>query len=417
MFKKKNNDRVDDLKDVNLTGETEQDGSKDMDNNTQRVSLVGSDGEVVYSAKVKQPKERKKMKRGPKAALILGIIIVVIVGGCIGLSKLPSKGTPTAIASVGNAEVMDLETVVTVKGTIEGADSADVYSTANFKITEILVKEGDRVEKGQVLAKLDASELSSSYGVQSIAYNDAKKAYNDAATLYAEGAISKSDYDAAKSAYDTARLNLSSINISEKSTVTSPIAGTVTRVNCTVGRIAGDTTGNSTAMFVIEDVDNLKMKVQISEFDISTIKIGQEVTISANVLGKETVTGVVSQISPTGEEKQGGNGEMVIPVTIDVDKGDTNLIAGVTAKAKILTDRRENVMTVPVDAIFEDPNTGETSVFVVDDADMLHQVKVETGLEGDFNIEIVKGNIKDGDRVLLSPTFDNTDGQTVMVAE
>ena len=74
-------------------------------------------------------------------------------------------------------------------------------------------------------------------------------------------------------------------------------------------------------------------------------------------------------------------------------------------------------MTVPVDAIFEDPNTGETSVFVVDDADMLHQVKVETGLEGDFNIEIVKGNIKDGDRVLLSPTFDNTDGQTVMVAE
>ena len=113
MFKKKNKDRVDE--------------------NAEKISLVGNDGEVVYSAKVKQPKERKKMKRGPKAALILGIIIVVIVGGCIGLSKLPSKGTPTAIASVGNAEVMDLETVVTVKGTIEGADSADVYSTANFK--------------------------------------------------------------------------------------------------------------------------------------------------------------------------------------------------------------------------------------------------------------------------------------------
>lgn len=410
MFKKKkNNDRVDDFKGVNLTGETTAE-----DDSTAKVSLVGSDGEVVYSAKVKQPKQRKKMKRGPKAALILGIIIVVIVGGCFGLSKLPSKGTPTAVASVGNAEVMDLETVVTVKGTVEGAEYADVYSTANYKITEILVKEGDYVTKGQVLAKLDASDLSSSYGVSSIAYNDAKKAYNDAAALYAEGAISKSDYDAAKSAYETARLNLSALNISEKSTVTSPIDGTVTRVNCTVGRIAGDT-NNKAAMFVIEDIDNLKMKVSISEYDISEIKVGQEVTISANVLGKETVKGTVSHISPTGELKADNSGEMVIPVTIDVDKGDTNLIAGVTAKAKILTARRENVMTVPTDAIFENPETGETSVFTVDETDMLHQVKVETGLEGDFNTEITKGDIKDGDRVLLSPSFENTDGQTIVV--
>lgn len=388
----------------------------DETENLEKVSLVGNDGEVVYSAKVKQPKNRKKMKRGPKAALILGIIIVIIVGGCFGLSKLPSKGTPTAVASVGNAEVMDLETVVTVKGTVEGAEYADVYSTANYKITEILVKEGDYVTKGQVLAKLDTSELSSSYGVQSIAYNDAKKAYNDAAALYAEGAISKSDYDAAKSAYETARLNLSSLNIGEKGTVTSPIDGTVTRVNCTVGRIASDTE-NKAAMFVIEDIDNLKMRVLISEYDIPYIKIGQEASISATVLGKETIKGTVSHISPTGEVKQGGNGEMVIPVTIDVDKGDTNLIAGVTAKANILTNKRENVLTVPSDAIFENPDTGEFSVFTVDENGKLTQVPVTIGLEGDFNVEILEGDIKDGETVLLSPTFENYDGQTVVIMQ
>lgn len=388
----------------------------DETENLEKVSLVGNDGEVVYSAKVKQPKNRKKMKRGTKAALILGIILVVVVGGAIALSKLPSKEAATAFAQTGVAEVMDLENVVTVKGTIEGADSADVYSTANFKITEILVSEGDYVTKGQVLAKLDTSELSSSYGVQSIAYNDAKKAYNDAAALYAEGAISKSDYDAAKSAYETARLNLSSLNIGEKGTVTSPIDGTVTRVNCTVGRIASDTE-NKAAMFVIEDIDNLKMRVLISEYDIPYIKIGQEASISATVLGKETIKGTVSHISPTGEVKQGGNGEMVIPVTIDVDKGDTNLIAGVTAKAKILTASRKDVLTVPADAIMENPDTGDTSVFIVDANNVLHEVEVTIGLEGDFNTEILEGDIKDGDTVLLSPSFDNYDGQTVAVMQ
>ncbi len=383
---------------------------------TEKVSVVKSDGEVMYAATVKQPKHRKKLKKGAKAAIIFGVIIVLVVGACIAIKMMPSKEQATGIATVGNAEVMDLETVVTVKGTVEGADSADVYSTANFKITEILVKEGDYVTKGQVLAKLDTSELSSSYGVSNIAYNDAKKAYNDAAALYAEGAISKSDYEAAKSAYETARLNLSALNISEKSTVTSPIDGTVTRVNCTVGRIASDTE-NKAAMFVIEDIDNLKMKVLISEYDISDIKVGQEVSISATVLGKETITGTVSHISPTGEVKQGGNGEMVIPVTIDVNKGDTNLIAGVTAKASILTNKRENVLTVPSDAIFENPDTGEFSVFTVDENGKLTQVPVTIGLEGDFNVEILEGDIKDGETVLLSPTFENYDGQTVVIMQ
>lgn len=383
---------------------------------TEKVSVVKSDGEVMYAATVKQPKHRKKLKKGAKAAIIFGVIIVLVVGACIAIKMMPSKEQATGIATVGNAEVMDLETVVTVKGTVEGADSADVYSTANFKITEILVKEGDYVTKGQVLAKLDTSELSSSYGVSNIAYNDAKKAYNDAAALYAEGAISKSDYEAAKSAYETAGLNLSALNISEKSTVTSPIDGTVTRVNCTVGRIASDTE-NKAAMFVIEDIDNLKMKVLISEYDISDIKVGQEVSISATVLGKETITGTVSHISPTGEVKQGGNGEMVIPVTIDVNKGDTNLIAGVTAKANILTNKRENVLTVPSDAIFENPDTGEFSVFTVDENGKLTQVPVTIGLEGDFNVEILEGDIKDGETVLLSPTFENYDGQTVVIMQ
>jgi multidrug resistance efflux pump len=73
-------------------------------------------------------------------------------------------------------------------------------------------------------------------------------------------------------------------------------------------------------MFVVEDLQNLKMNVKISEYDISKIQVGQKVTITAEVLGDDSVQGIVSRISPTGEQKDTTSTEMVIPVQIDVNK-------------------------------------------------------------------------------------------------
>jgi len=325
-----------------------------------------------------------------------------------------SGGEPALAVTTGTVEKMDIEEAVSIKGIIEGSQKADVATSYNYKILSILVAEGDLVQKDQVLAVLDSKELQDDYQKALTALNESKFNYESAKSLYEQGAISKEEYLKAESLYQTDKLTVNSLNIADKVNIKSPITGTVTRVNVNIGRYANDTE-NAEPMFVVEDLQNLKMDVRISEYDISRIQVGQKVTITAEVLGDDSVEGVVSRISPTGEQKDETSKEMVIPVQIDVKKENPKLIAGVTAKAKIEIQKKSNVLSVPIDSILEDPNTGEASVMVLNGT-TLKKVPVELGIEGDFNVEITSGNLKVGDKVVLNPTFDMTDGMEVAPA-
>ncbi|MEG2200176.1 MAG: efflux RND transporter periplasmic adaptor subunit, partial [Anaerovorax sp.] len=241
--------------------------------------------------------------------------------------------------------------------------------------------------------------------------NQSKFQYEAAQNLYNEGAISQEELLKAKVAYENDSTTVNSFSNLDQTNVKSPITGTVTRVNTSQGRAANDTK-NKEAMFVIEDLANLQMKVKIGEFDISKIAKGQTVKITADVMGDETVTGVVSTIAPTGELKDPASKEMVVPVTIDVNKGNTKLMAGVSAKADILIQRSEQVVSVPIDALMEDPTTGKNYIFLVKDK-KLKKTEVALGVEGNFTVEIRTDKVKAGDVVVLSPTFDFTDGMLV----
>lgn len=375
----------------------------------KRVNEAQAEGETSGKGK----KKRKPMSRKKKRIFIVSAIILVIAAA-VAVPKLLSGG-PTALpVTTGKVEKMDIEEAVSIKGTIEGSQKADVATSNNYKIVSILVHEGDIVQKDQILAVLDAKELQDDYQKALNALNQSKFDYENAKSLYSEGAISKDDYMKAESQYETDRLTVDSLNISDKINIKSPIAGTVTRVNVNIGRYANDTE-NSSPMFVVEDLQNLKMDVKISEYDISKIEVGQKVTITAEVLGEGSVEGVVSRISPTGEQKDTTSKEMVIPVQIDVKNENSKLIAGVTAKANIEIQKKNNVLSVPIDSLLEDPATEESYVMLLKGT-TLKKVPVKTGIEGDFNVEIITDQLKEGDQVVLSPTFEMTDGMEVTTA-
>ncbi len=356
----------------------------------------------------------KPMSKKKKRILIVIIIVIILMIAIIAALGLTSGGKPVTQVTAGTVERMDIEQAVTIKGTIQGSQSADVATSLNYEIVSILVEEGDIVKKDQVLAVLDSEELQDDYQKAASALNESRFKYEAAKSLYEEGAISKEEFIRAENAYKSDRITVDSLNVADKVNIKSPIDGTVTRVNVNIGRYANDTDNNA-PMFVVEDLQNLKMDVRISEYDISKIKVGQKVTITAEVLGKESTEGTVSRISPTGEQKDAASKEMVIPVQIDVNKGDQNLIAGVTAKAKIEIAKKNDVLSVPIDSLLEDPNTGESYVMALN-VNVLKKITVEPGLEGDFNVEIRSGDLKEGDLVVLNPTFDMTDGMEVAPA-
>ncbi len=357
---------------------------------------------------------KENTRKFKKKWIIIPIVIFAVVAiGCALTQNLGNKGPTGYPVTAGKAENMTLQEVVSIKGNIEGSEKAEIQSTQTAEVKAIYVEEGDKVKKGQLLAVLDSGDLNEQYAKAKITAAESKRKYEDAKLLYEQGALPQNDYLEAKAAYESDVLSLGTYDF-EKINIKSPISGTVTRVNVTVGSNANDTSDNK-SMFVIEDLQNLQLKVKVSEYDISRIKEGQKVTITSEVLGEETASGTVAKIAPSGENKDGSS-EMVIPVEINIDNANGKLIAGVSAKAEILIQKKENALSVPVDAVFEDVNEGVNYVFVIKN-NKLKKVKVDTGIEGDFNIEVISDKIKTGDQVVLSPTYDLTDGMEVIVSD
>lgn len=406
------------------------------------------------------------MKLTKKKKILIGVVIAVAVIGGAKIA-LGGKNTQPAGASVMTAAVTkgDLNQTLKQKAVLEGTESIEVVSKLHYEIKELLVKEGDKVTKGQLLAVLDSStiqkEISLTQGdLKLLDYqqqetldsrqkeydnalavkNDAQKAYDKAAALYEAGAGTKQEMDDAKTALNKAQRDLDAIpaengkavltdsekqtrsNTSQKASVQaqtlddcqirSSIDGTVTRVNTKVGRFADETEDNK-PMFVIEDIDNLQMKVLVSENDIGKVEVGQKVVIKADILEGQNVDGVVERISPTGEQKSSTSSERVIPVYIRVEGQNEKLIAGITAEATIQIASAKNALIVPIEAIGQQAD-GTTAVYTITENGTVHIVPVTVGLETDLEAEIKDCEIPEGTKVILNPGLDLTEGMTVM---
>lgn len=373
---------------------------------------TGNEESIAKSTIVSRLKKRKKprTKKSKKKKIIIGVVILALIGLGVTYKLSAPKEAVGMPVSTGTAEKMDIEQVVTIKGVVEGSEKADIASNVNYKVISIGVSEGGKVSKGQVLATLDGGTAQADYNKAVKTLEQSKFEYDAAQSLFDQGAVSREELLKAKTAFENDSITVSSYKGLEDTQIVSPISGTVTRVNTSIGRAANDTKDKE-AMFVVEDLANLQMKVKVSEYDIGKIKIGQGVTITADILGKNSVTGVVSKISPTGEPKDASSKERVIPVTIDVEKGNTSLIAGVSAKAKILIEKKTGVLTVPIDAILGNP--GEKNYVFVLHGNNLKKVPVIVGTEGTLNVEVSSDQLKAGDQVVLGPTFEMKNGMVV----
>jgi len=351
------------------------------------------------------------MKKNRKKIIIILLIVIALI--ITALAIITNRNSRPVTVQTEEASKMDIVQKVTIRGTVTGTDSAYVYSNSTNRIAEILVSEGERIAAEQNLARLEGDSSNALYKKAALDVEDARRNFLNVEQLYKEGMATKEEYLNANSMLKSAQLSLSEVASDSKNYVTSPIDGTVTRVYASVGKLAGGS--GAEALFLIENIDCLQMKLNVSEYDIRKIKIGQKVEISSEIIGREKVYGEVTSIAPTGEPKNGSGNEMVIPVTVIVDKGDTDMMAGVSAKAEIITGTEHNALAVPIDSIMEDPEDGTMYVLAVRDG-VIAKCSVTILLEGDLYTAIDEGcDIKEGDRIVLSPDYTLEDGMAVTV--
>ena len=408
----------------------------------RRISLSGA----VRAIRGQSPKKKR-----------IEAVLAVAAAVCLAVRCTAGGSTLSQVPSMALAKG-DVVSSLSLTGPVSGTDSADVVSNLHSEVLEIRVKEGDTVEKGQVLAVIDrtdaqkevdvaqnaydlaVSEYNESLRDTKIGYEKAKQDYSTASlnyernkTLFEAGAISSAEFEAVGNALSDARRAVEGYRMEngqavpdesyelkvkaaqfeldqkkrdlEDTEVKSPISGTVVRVNSKVGQFA-DKPEDEKPMFIIENLAQLEMELQISEYSVGDVSVGLPVDITADILNGKTVTGSITSISPTGEEKTGSaSTERVVPAIVSIDKADSGLIAGITARASIVTERAEDVFKVPSSAVRTGEDGSRQIAVLKEGTGIVHFVSVDTGVESDLETEIIPigEELTEGMTLLLTP--------------
>jgi len=393
-----------------------------------------------------------------KGKVLLGIGGGVLLIGLIVLSASAKgdKGVEVRLDKVGRR---DLVAAVTASGKIQPKKKVDISADITGRITDIAVKEGDWVTKGQFLLQIDptvyeaavqqaqaALASSQAFAVQAKANRDqAERALNRTKELHTQtpNLVSTEQLEQAQTAYDVAEANVnaadhqvdqSSANVQSaqdnlrKTHLVAPMSGRVTRLAVEVGEVAVPQSFSKDVglLMTISDLSVIQTLVQVDETDVVRLHLGDSVEVSIDAFPDSTFAGRVTKISdsavlPAGASSvsTGQNTQAVdYDVEITLTTPPSNVRPDLSATARIVTDTRKQVLSIPIIALTVRDNKplateghpADTStakkgqsegVFVVTNGKATFR-PVKVGIAGDQYFEVLDG-LKGGETIVAGP--------------
>jgi len=363
------------------------------------------------------------MKRWRRRLLILAVPVLGILA--LRMTVFAPAPVPVTVHRVDRGRVED--TVVNSRaGTVESRLRAKMSPAIAGQVTAIPVTKGQRVEKKQVLLRLDDSEHRAqvSLAARSVdaaaaasreaclsadqAERDLKRAQALAAqTLLSEerleeantkAEITRAACEAAHERTKQAQASLATARAAQAKTVmTAPFDGVVLDITTEVGEWISPSPPGVFIPPVMDLIDPVALYVSapIDEADIARIQIGLTARITMDAFRGMSFPATVSYVASYVETRQKQNRTLDIEAVFDVEKLPENLIPGISADVEVIMDSRDDVLRVPTYALLE----GNRVLIVVNGS--LRERTVETGLRNWEFTEIVSG-LEEGERVVVS---------------
>ncbi|AUC82647.1 efflux RND transporter periplasmic adaptor subunit [Lacinutrix sp. Bg11-31] len=317
--------------------------------------------------------------------------------------NIPLITTFTAKAEVFN-HVLELQGNVTTKNLLI------ITPEFNGILTNVYVKEGQHVSKGQILAKIDDGGLSQQLAQFRIQSNLAKTTFERQQRLWNQKIGSEIQYLQAKSSYESQQEAINQLQQQiNKTTVRAPFSGTIDDVITEKGSVVG---AGQTPLMQIVNLDDMYIETDVPESYVSNVIKGKNVNVEFPVLGKSIDT----KIRQAGAVINPAN--RTFRVEIGVPNKDRSIKPNLTARLKINDYTNEKAILVPQSIISENAE-GEQYVYVVkdkkdNDEGVVSKIIIKTGrTQGDV-IEVLE-NIETGAELIKEGARSVKDGQTVKV--
>lgn len=294
---------------------------------------------------------------------------------------------PPAVAVTAPHKGLAVEAVYAT-GTVEPIRYARVGTKIAGRITDVLKRESDVVEQGDMLAVIDTAEDVSRVQELSARLRLAEAELERARKLRRSGNASEAVLDQAQSTHSAALAALRGAEARlDDHFITAPVSGSVLRSENKIK--VGDMVQPGQVLFTVGDPSALQIDGEVDEEDIPKVKPGQEALIRADAFPGRALEGKVARITPYGDPV-GRTYRVYISLP-----DDTPLISGMTTEINIVVRREEDALLVPVSAL------SGSSVWVVTDGEA-QRVSVELGAVGETNAEILSG-LDEGAIVIAEP--------------
>lgn len=413
------------------------------------------------------------MAKSKKKKYILPLIIVLIII----LAVMKSCGVFGSNEKIDQVETQQATTativqIVTASGKIKPSTEVKIAPEVSGEITQLTVKEGDEVKKGQLLVQIkqdiyiSAVNRAQAAVQQSIAaleqsaarLKESESEYKRSKLLFESGTIARADWEATEANYKVARLTYDASKSSLESAratlkeaednlmrtqIFAPIDGTISQLNVEAGeRVVGTAQMAGTEVLRVANLDSMEVEVTVGENDIVKLAVGNPVDIEVDAYWGKRFKGRVTEIaSSAANVTETSSADQVTNFNVKIiilDESYRDLVKeknllhtpfkpGMTASVEIESDRKDSILVAPIRAVstrqVKDSTDGTTRtrevVFVLQDG-KAQQKEVETGIQDDENIEILHG-IEPGETLITGPysLVSKTlhDGQSVKVSE
>ena len=309
-----------------------------------------------------------------KVWILVAIVVVLAVVAFLLSGNKKKEQVQFNTAEVAPANIVN---TVSATGTIEPVTSVTVGTQVSGIVSKLYVDYNSVVKKGQVIAELDKSNLTSELNSakasleqskaslasaeSSLSYQTANFRRNKA--LYQKGLISGNDYESARLSYQTALASVSSARDQVASaqeqvkkaqtnlsyaTITSPIDGIVLSKSVEEGQTVAASFSTPTLFTIAKDLTNMQVVADVDEADIGNVKVGERVTFTVDAYPDNTFSGTVKQVR---QEATTTNNVVTYSVVITAPNADLKLKPGLTATVTIYTQENKGVLSVPSKAL------------------------------------------------------------------
>ncbi len=400
-----------------------------------------------------------------KTLIIVLVLAIVLIGGLIGAKKSGLLGKKRNFKEVETQKVERITIIETVAATgkIQPEVEVKLSSEVSGEIIELPIKEGQDVEKGDLLARINPDLVQSALNQSQATLQNvraglsqaeaslkvAKLNYERNKPLFEKGVISKADFDRAQSDFEVAQAskesayyNVQSVAAQVKqardnlgrTSIFAPMSGTISKLGIELGeRVVGTAQQAGTEILRVANLTNMEVEVDVNENDIVKIEVGDSTIVEVDAYLKKEFKGIVTEIANSAEATltadQVTNFKVKVRILeesyLDLLEGKSDTYSpfrpGMTATVDIITTKKENVVVAPISAIVVKNDTSRVRSFeakpdtvkkekedekfecvFVKNGEQAKLRVVETGIQNDTDIEILSG-LEEGDEIITGP--------------